>query len=219
MVEEVRRQFVAIPGLMEGAARPDYKRCVEISTASSLSEMVAPGALVMVSPIAVGALFGTQALAGMLVGGLVSGMQLAVSMSNTGGAWDNAKKYIEAGNTPHARELGPKGSECHKSAVIGDTVGDPLKDASGPSLNILVKLMAVESLVARASCSGGPLELLGQACAWSKEDGSWRAPYKSRTALRAIRDCLGTAALAANAPPAVQERTKPPLDRSHGAEL
>lgn len=147
MVEEVRRQFNTIPGLMEGTARPDYKRCVEISTASSLSEMIAPGALVMLSPILMGSLFGTQALAGMLTGGLVSGVQLAVSMSNTGGAWDNAKKYIEAGNTPHARELGPKGSDCHKAAVIGDTVGDPLKDTSGPSLNILVKLMAVESLV------------------------------------------------------------------------
>jgi len=147
MVEEVRRQFNTIPGLMEGTARPDYKRCVEISTASSLAEMIAPGALVMLSPIFMGALFGTQALAGMLTGGLVSGVQLAVSMSNTGGAWDNAKKYIEAGNSPHARELGPKGSDCHKAAVIGDTVGDPLKDTSGPSLNILVKLMAVESLV------------------------------------------------------------------------
>ncbi|KAG1671066.1 hypothetical protein FOA52_000737 [Chlamydomonas sp. UWO 241] len=147
MVEEVRRQFRTIPGLMEGTARPDYKRCVEISTAASLTEMIPPGCLVMLSPILMGILFGTQALAGMLTGSLVSGVQLAVSMSNTGGAWDNAKKYIEAGASPHARELGPKGSDCHKAAVIGDTVGDPLKDTSGPSLNILVKLMAVESLV------------------------------------------------------------------------
>lgn len=147
MVEEVRRQFNTIAGLMEGTAKPDYKRCVEISTASSLSEMIPPGALVMLSPLIVGALFGTQALAGMLTGSLVSGVQLAISMSNTGGAWDNAKKYIEAGATPKARELGGKGSDCHKAAVIGDTVGDPLKDTSGPSLNILVKLMAVESLV------------------------------------------------------------------------
>ncbi|GAX84433.1 hypothetical protein CEUSTIGMA_g11853.t1 [Chlamydomonas eustigma] len=147
MVEEVRRQFNTIPGLLEGSALPDYKKCVEISTASSLAEMIQPGALVMLSPIVVGALFGTHALAGMLAGALVSGVPLAVSMSNTGGAWDNAKKYIEAGNTQHARELGGKGSECHKAAVVGDTVGDPLKDTSGPSLNILVKLMAVESLV------------------------------------------------------------------------
>jgi H+-translocating diphosphatase len=122
-------------------------RCVEISTSSSLSEMIAPGALVMLSPIIAGTLFGTRTLAGMLAGALVSGVQMAVSMSNTGGAWDNAKKYIEAGNTEHARELGGKGSDCHKAAVIGDTVGDPLKDTSGPSLNILIKLMAVESLV------------------------------------------------------------------------
>uniref|UniRef100_A0A7S2QSI6 H(+)-exporting diphosphatase n=1 Tax=Chlamydomonas chlamydogama TaxID=225041 RepID=A0A7S2QSI6_9CHLO len=147
MVQEVRRQFNTINGLMEGTARPDYKKCVEISTSSSLAEMIPPGALVMLTPVVVGAFFGTQALAGTLAGALVSGVQLAVSMSNTGGAWDNAKKYIEAGNTDHARELGGKGSDCHKAAVIGDTVGDPLKDTSGPSLNILVKLMAVESLV------------------------------------------------------------------------
>eukprot|EP00798_Chlamydomonas_sp_ICE-L_P020682 gene20682-27477_t len=158
MVEEVRRQFNTIPGLMEGTARPDYKRCVEISTQASLSEMRPPGALVMLTPIVVGTLFGTQALAGTLAGALVSGVQLAISMSNTGGAWDNAKKYIEAGNTEHARELGGKGSDCHTAAVIGDTVGDPLKDTSGPSLNILIKLMAVESLVFAPffyACAGG----------------------------------------------------------------
>ncbi|KAF6252549.1 pyrophosphate-energised proton pump [Scenedesmus sp. NREL 46B-D3] len=137
----------ALAMVEEGTARPDYSRCVKISTDSSLREMIPPGALVMLSPIIAGSLFGTRALAGMLVGGLVSGVQVAVSMSNTGGAWDNAKKYIEAGASEHARELGGKGSDCHKAAVIGDTVGDPLKDTSGPSLNILVKLMAVESLV------------------------------------------------------------------------
>lgn len=147
MVEEVRRQFNEIPGLMEGTNKPDYRRCVEISTTAALAEMLPPGALVMLTPVVVGALFGTQALAGVLAGSLVSGVQLAVSMSNTGGAWDNAKKYIEAQATDHSRELGGKGSDCHKAAVIGDTVGDPLKDTSGPSLNILVKLMAVESLV------------------------------------------------------------------------
>lgn len=147
MVQEVRDQFNTIPGLMEGTARPNYRRCVEISTAASISEMVPPGALVMLTPVIVGTLFGVQALAGVLAGALVSGVQMAVSMSNTGGAWDNAKKYVEAGATEHARELGGKGSDAHKAAVIGDTVGDPLKDTSGPSLNILIKLMAVESLV------------------------------------------------------------------------
>ncbi|KAF5836539.1 pyrophosphate-energised proton pump [Dunaliella salina] len=147
MVEEVRRQFNTISGLMEGTARPDYKACVAISTNASLSEMIPPGALVMLTPVIVGTLFGVQALAGVLAGALVSGVQLAVSMANTGGAWDNAKKYIEAGNTEHARDLGGKGSDAHKAAVTGDTVGDPLKDTSGPSLNILIKLMAVESLV------------------------------------------------------------------------
>jgi len=147
MVEEVRRQFNTIPGLMEGTARPDYRTCVEISTQASLSEMVPPGALVMLTPVVVGVLFGTRALAGVLAGALVSGVHMAVSMSNTGGAWDNAKKYVEAGACEHAASLGGKGSDAHKAAVIGDTVGDPLKDTSGPSLNILIKLMAVESLV------------------------------------------------------------------------
>lgn len=158
MVEEVRRQFATIPGLMEGTAKPDYARCVSISTNSSLAEMIPPGMLVMLTPVIVGSLFGTRALAGVLAGSLVSGVQMAVSMSNTGGAWDNAKKYVEAGATEHARELGGKGSDCHKAAVIGDTVGDPLKDTSGPSLNILIKLMAVESLVFAPffySCANG----------------------------------------------------------------
>ena len=147
MVEEVRQQFNTTPGLMEGTVRPNYRRCVEISTQASISEMVPPGALVMLTPVVVGILFGVQTLAGVLAGALVSGVQMAISMSNTGGAWDNAKKYVEAGATEHARELGGKGSDVHKAAVIGDTVGDPLKDTSGPSLNILIKLMAVESLV------------------------------------------------------------------------
>ena len=147
MVEEVRRQFRDIPGLMEGTNQPQYTKCVEISTRASISQMIAPGALVLLSPIVCGALFGTKALAGLLAGALVSGCQMAVSMSNTGGAWDNAKKYLEAGDSEHARSIGGKGSEAHKAAVTGDTVGDPLKDTSGPSLNILMKLMAVESLV------------------------------------------------------------------------
>ncbi|CAN6336368.1 unnamed protein product [Urochloa humidicola] len=147
MVEEVRRQFDTIPGLAEGLASPDYATCVRISTDASLREMVAPGALVMLSPLVVGTLLGVEALAGLLAGALVSGVQVAISASNSGGAWDNAKKYIEAGGSEEAMALGPKGSEAHKAAVIGDTIGDPLKDTSGPSLNILIKLMAVESLV------------------------------------------------------------------------
>ncbi|KMZ63977.1 Inorganic diphosphatase [Zostera marina] len=147
MVEEVRRQFIEIPGLMEGTGKPDYDSCVKISTDASIREMIPPGALVMLTPLIVGTLFGVETLSGVLAGALVSGVQIAISASNTGGAWDNAKKYIEAGVSEHARSLGPKGSDAHKAAVIGDTVGDPLKDTSGPSLNILIKLMAVESLV------------------------------------------------------------------------
>ncbi|MED6167194.1 hypothetical protein PIB30_000444 [Stylosanthes scabra] len=147
MVEEVRRQFNTIPGLLEGTGKPDYANCVKISTDASLREMIPPGALVLLTPLVAGTLFGVETLAGVLAGSLVSGVQVAISASNTGGAWDNAKKYIEAGVTDHAVSLGPKGSDAHKAAVIGDTVGDPLKDTSGPSLNILIKLMAVESLV------------------------------------------------------------------------
>ncbi|XP_042390966.1 pyrophosphate-energized vacuolar membrane proton pump 1-like [Zingiber officinale] len=147
MVEEVRRQFNTIPGLMEGTTQPDYATCVKISTDASLREMIPPGALVMLTPLITGIFFGVETLSGVLAGALVSGVQVAISASNTGGAWDNAKKYIEAGVSDHAKSLGPKGSDAHKAAVIGDTVGDPLKDTSGPSLNILIKLMAVESLV------------------------------------------------------------------------
>jgi inorganic pyrophosphatase len=147
MVEEVRRQFNTIPGLMEGTGKPDYANCVKISTDASIKQMIPPGALVMLTPLVVGTFFGVHTLSGVLAGALVSGVQVAISASNTGGAWDNAKKYIEAGASEHARMLGPKGSDCHKAAVIGDTIGDPLKDTSGPSLNILIKLMAVESLV------------------------------------------------------------------------
>nr|AAA61610.1 pyrophosphatase [Beta vulgaris] len=147
MVEEVPKQFNTIPGLLEGTAKPDYATCVKISTDASIKEMIPPGALVMLTPLIVGTFFGVETLSGVLAGSLVSGVQIAISASNTGGAWDNAKKYIEAGASEHARTLGPKGSDAHKAAVIGDTIGDPLKDTSGPSLNILIKLMAVESLV------------------------------------------------------------------------
>merc|ERR1712183_551040 len=126
----------------------DPKKCIKISTDASLMEMIAPGLLVMLTPIICGVIFGTRVVAGILPGALLSGIQLAISMSNTGGAWDNAKKYIEAGDLKDANgKTIPKGSEPHKAAVIGDTVGDPLKDTSGPSLNILVKLMAIISLV------------------------------------------------------------------------
>jgi K(+)-stimulated pyrophosphate-energized sodium pump len=141
MIEEVRRQFKTIPGIMEGTGEPDYAECVAISTKAALREMIAPGILIMGTPLLAGFLFGVSSVAGILVGSLVAGGVLAIASSNSGGAWDNAKKYIEAGN------LGGKGSEVHKAAVVGDTVGDPLKDTSGPSLNILIKLSAILSLV------------------------------------------------------------------------
>ena len=141
MIEEVRHQFKTIPGIMDGTGEPDYARCVEISTQAALKEMIAPGILIMASPLVVGYLFGVEAVAGLLAGALVTGGVLAIASSNSGGAWDNAKKYIEAGN------LGGKGSDVHTAAVVGDTVGDPMKDTSGPSLNILIKLSAILSLV------------------------------------------------------------------------
>ncbi|MEM7765363.1 MAG: V-type H(+)-translocating pyrophosphatase [Pseudomonadota bacterium] len=141
MIEEVRRQFKEIPGIMEGTGDPDYAQCVAISTQAAVREMIAPGILIMGAPLVTGFLFGIQATAGLLAGSLVCGGVLAISASNSGGAWDNAKKYIEAGN------LGGKGTDNHKAAVVGDTVGDPLKDTSGPSLNILIKLSAILSLV------------------------------------------------------------------------
>ncbi|MBR6096323.1 MAG: sodium-translocating pyrophosphatase, partial [Oscillospiraceae bacterium] len=141
MIEEVRRQFRTIKGIMEGKGKPDYKRCVAISTTAALKEMLVPGIMAVVVPLLVGLVLGKGALGGMLAGSLVTGVLLAIFMSNAGGAWDNAKKYIEGG------EHGGKGSEAHKAAVVGDTVGDPFKDTSGPSINILIKLMTVVSLV------------------------------------------------------------------------
>ncbi|MCG6168508.1 sodium-translocating pyrophosphatase [Leptospira sp. FAT2] len=140
MVEEVRKQFREIPGIMEGKNKPDYKRCVDISTTAALREMILPGLLVLLTPILVGYLFGVKTLAGVLAGALVAGVVLAISAANSGGGWDNAKKYIE-------KKAGGKGSDQHKAAVVGDTVGDPFKDTSGPSINILIKLMAITSLV------------------------------------------------------------------------
>ncbi|MBU4267115.1 MAG: sodium-translocating pyrophosphatase [Candidatus Altiarchaeota archaeon] len=141
VVNEVRRQFKEIKGLMDGKAKADYARCVDISTKTAIREMTVPGTIAVVTPITVGLLLGAEALGGLLAGAIVTGFLLAVMMANSGAAWDNAKKYIEEGN------LGGKGSDAHKAAVIGDTVGDPFKDTSGPSLNILIKLMSVVSLV------------------------------------------------------------------------
>ncbi len=141
VVEEVRRQFREIPGLMEGKAKPDYARCVDITTQRALKSMILPGMVAILVPILVGIFLGLESLAGLLVGTLITGFLLAVMMANAGGAWDNAKKYIEAGN------LGGKGSGAHKASVIGDTVGDPFKDTAGPSLNILIKVVGVVSLI------------------------------------------------------------------------
>ena len=142
IVSEVRRQWREIPGLMEGKSKPDYAKCVSISTESALKQMVLPGVIAISAPLSVGILLGKEALGGFLVGAIVVGFMLAILMANSGGAWDNAKKYIEEGN------CGGKGSPAHKAAVVGDTVGDPFKDTSGPSLNILIKLVSIISLIA-----------------------------------------------------------------------
>ena len=141
LVNEVRRQFREIPGIMEGTAEPEYDKCVDMSTRGALREMILPGVLAVAAPVIIGVVLGKEALAGMLIGSIASGFMLAVAMANAGGAWDNAKKYIEQG------QHGGKGSESHHAAVVGDTVGDPFKDTSGPSLNILLKLMSVVALV------------------------------------------------------------------------
>ena len=143
MVEEVRRQFKSIPGLLEGkeGVKADYARCVDISTAAAIKKMTVPALLGVLTPVFIGFVFGTKMLGGLLAGVTVSGVMMALFMANAGGAWDNAKKHIEAG------ALGGKGSPAHKAAVVGDTVGDPFKDTAGPSLNILMKLMSVVALV------------------------------------------------------------------------
>ena len=141
MIEEVRRQFREKKGIMEGTEKPDYAKCVDISTGAALKEMIAPGLIAIVVPLLVGIILGVEALGGMLAGALSAGVLLAIMMANAGGAWDNAKKYVEEGN------YGGKGSDTHKATVVGDTVGDPFKDTSGPSINILIKLMTIISLV------------------------------------------------------------------------
>ena len=141
MVDEVRRQFREIKGILTGEAEPDYERCVEVSTKGAQREMVVPSLIAIIAPIFTGLVFGVPGVLGLLIGGLSSGFVLAIFMQMPVGAWDNAKKYVEEGN------FGGKGSEVHKATVVGDTVGDPFKDTSGPSLNILIKLMSMVAIV------------------------------------------------------------------------
>jgi K(+)-stimulated pyrophosphate-energized sodium pump len=141
MINEIRRQFKEIPGLLEGTGEPDTARCVDIATTAALKRMIVPGAIAVLAPVFVGFGLGAESLGGMLAGGLLGCVLMALMMANAGGAWDNAKKYVEKGN------LGGKGSETHAAAVVGDTVGDPFKDTSGPSMNILINVMAIVSLV------------------------------------------------------------------------
>ena len=143
MVTEIRRQFREIPGLLQGMAKPDTARCVAISTNAALREMVPPGLMAVTAPVIVGLFIGPAALGGMLMGATIVGVVLALFMANAGGAWDNAKKFIEGGQIPGEK----KGSDAHAAAVIGDTVGDPFKDTSGPAMNILIKLMSIVSLI------------------------------------------------------------------------
>ena len=143
MVSEIRRQFREIPGLLQGTGKPDTARCIEISTNAALKEMVAPGIVAVIAPVLVGFILGPSALGGLLAGSLLTGVVLALLMSNAGGAWDNAKKYIEKGELSGEA----KGGEAHKAAVTGDTVGDPFKDTTGPAMNILIKLMSIVALI------------------------------------------------------------------------
>ncbi|HIE17136.1 MAG TPA: sodium-translocating pyrophosphatase, partial [Dehalococcoidia bacterium] len=150
IINEVRRQFRDITGLAEGTARPEYGRCVDICTKAALKEMIVPGLMTVIAPIVIGLVLGPIGLGSFLIGAIATGFILAVTMANAGGSWDNAKKWIEAGN------YGGKGSDAHKAAVIGDTVGDPMKDTSGPSLNIMIKLMSIIALVLAPALAGFP---------------------------------------------------------------
>jgi K(+)-stimulated pyrophosphate-energized sodium pump len=141
MINEIRRQFKEIPGLLEGNAEPDTAKCIDIATSAALKKMLIPGIIAVSAPPLVGFILGPESLGGMLAGGLLACVLMALFMANAGGAWDNAKKYIEKGN------LGGKGTDTHTAAVVGDTVGDPFKDTSGPSMNILINVMAIVSLV------------------------------------------------------------------------
>ncbi len=149
MINEVRRQFREMPGILDYTETPDYSRCVEISTKAALKEMILPALLAIFTPLTIGFVFGSEVLGGMLAGTLVTGIMLAIFMANSGGAWDNAKKLIETG------EFGGKGSNAHKAAITGDTVGDPFKDTAGPSIDILIKLMTTISLVFAAAFGMG----------------------------------------------------------------
>ncbi|MBL7062491.1 MAG: sodium/proton-translocating pyrophosphatase, partial [Dehalococcoidia bacterium] len=150
IINEVRRQFREIKGLMEGTARPEYGKCVDICTKAALKEMILPGLITVIAPVVVGLVLGPVGLGGFLLGAIATGFILAVTMANAGGSWDNAKKWIETG------KYGGKGSDAHKAAVIGDTVGDPMKDTSGPSLNIMIKLMSIIALVLAPVLAGFP---------------------------------------------------------------
>ena len=141
MVEEVRRQFRKIPGLLKGKAKPDYARCVDIATKGALKELIAPGVVALIMPLAVGLILGKAALGGFLAGSIVTGLIFALLMANAGGAWDNAKKYVEMGH------FGGKHTPTHAATIVGDTVGDPFKDTAGPSLNILIKLMSIVAVI------------------------------------------------------------------------
>jgi K(+)-stimulated pyrophosphate-energized sodium pump len=155
LIKEIRRQFKEIPGLMEGTAKPDSNKCVDIATTAALKRMIAPGLLAVLSPVVVGFVLGAAALGGMLGGALISCVLLALTMANAGGAWDNAKKFVEKGN------LGGKGTDTHAAVVVGDTVGDPFKDTSGPAMNILINVMAIVSLVIAPLLAKMPNGLIG----------------------------------------------------------
>jgi K(+)-stimulated pyrophosphate-energized sodium pump len=183
MVEEVRRQFRTIPGIMEGTGKPEYEKCVAISTDASIKKMMAPGAIAILSPIIIGFLLGPEALGGFLAGATVSGVLMGMFQNNAGGAWDNAKKSFEKGVEING-ETHYKGSDPHKASVTGDTVGDPFKDTSGPSMNILIKLMSIVSLVLAPTLAEtfGTKKFENKAAKQKVEESNKYSATKSRTA-------------------------------------